>query len=129
MYKDWLNTGDIGYFDENQELHIIERVDDVIVFEAHKIYPREIEKQILDCGFGEECIVTKIEYKDSDFIACLYTGINKSEQELRTKLKERLPVYEIPRRFIWCDGIPRTLNGKIAKAKVKTKILSSIETE
>ena len=34
-------------------------------------------------------------------------------------LQKSLPVYEIPRRFIRCESIPRTLNGKISKEIVQ----------
>ena len=27
LYKDWLNTGDIGYIDENEELHVLKQVE------------------------------------------------------------------------------------------------------
>lgn len=129
LYKDWLNTGDIGYIDEIGELHIVGRIDDVIILNAHKIYPSEIEKTIFDSTEISECVVVKVEYKANEFIGCLYTGNEIPEQEIRDKLKSKLPTYEIPRRFIWCDSIPCTSNGKILKTDVKAKILSVIETE
>lgn len=129
QYNDWLKTGDIGYIDSNGELHIVGRVDDVIIMDAHKIYPSEIEKTILDSTKISECVIVKVAYKNSELIGCLYVGDNISEQEIRGKLKNKLPTYEIPRRFIRCDVIPRTLNGKISKADVRTRIISVIETE
>lgn len=129
LYKGWLNTGDIGYWDENGELHIVDRVDDMIIINSHKVYPKKIEKQILNCDFVKECAVTKITYMDGEFLVCLYTGKRNSEQEIEKKLRKLLPVYEIPRRFIWCDIIPRTLNGKISKADVKSIIIHAIEKE
>lgn len=129
LYKDWLNTGDVGYSDDNGELHIVGRIDDVIILDAHKIYPGEIEKAILNSAEISECSVAKVEYKNNEFIGCLYVGSVISEQTIRDKLKNMLPIYEMPRRFIRCDAIPRTLNGKISKADVRAKILSVIETE
>ena len=129
LYKDWLNTGDIGYIDCNGELHIVGRIDDVIILNSHKIYSGEIENTILDLTEIFECVVVKVEYKDSEFIGCLYVGSYISEEEIRDKLKSKLPAYEIPRRFIWCDTIPQTLNGKTSKVDVKAKIISAIETE
>lgn len=129
LHKDWLNTGDIGYFDKDNELHVVDRVDDVINMDAHKIYPSEIEKTMLDFSGISECAVVKVKYKNNEFIGCLYVGNYISEQEIRDMLKNRLPTYEIPRRFIQCGAIPRTLNGKISKADIRAKILDAIETE
>lgn len=129
MYRDWLNTGDIGYINDNGELHITGRVDDVIVLDAHKIYPCKIENTILESTNVSECVVVKVEYKDNEFIGCLYVGNDISEQEIRDKLKNKLPTYEIPRRFIRCNTIPRTLNGKISNADIREKIVNAIEME
>lgn len=129
LYKDWLNTGDIGYIDCNGELHIVGRIDDVIILDAHKIYPGEIENTILDFTEIAECVVVKVEYKNNKFIGCLCVGRYVMEQEIKDKLKNKLPTYEIPRRFIRCDSIPRTLNGKTSKTAVKEKIINAIETE
>lgn len=129
IYKEWLNTGDIGYWDENGELHIVNRADDMMIIDSHKIYPERIEKQILNCDFVKECAVVKVAYIDGEFLACLYTGKRNTEQEIEERLRRILPIYENPRRFIWCDTIPHTLNSKISKADVKSIIIHAIEKE
>lgn len=129
LYNGWLNTGDVGYIDSNGELHIVNRIDDVIMLDAHKIYPVEIEKAILDSTEISDCVVVKANCKNGDFIACLYVGDDILGQTIRHVLKSKLPAYEIPQRFIRCDTIPRTLNGKISKVDVKSKIISVIEME
>lgn len=129
LYNGWLNTGDVGYIDSNGELHIVNRIDDVIILDAHKIYPVEIEKAILDSTEISDCVVVKANCKNGDFIACLYVGDDILGQTIRHVLKSKLPAYEIPQRFIRCDTIPRTLNGKISKVDVKSKIISVIEME
>lgn len=129
LYNGWLNTGDVGYIDSNGELHIVNRIDDVIILDAHKIYPVEIEKAILDSTEISDCVVVKANCKNADFIACLYVGDDILGQTIRHVLKSKLPAYEIPQRFIRCDTIPRTLNGKISKVDIKSKIISVIEME
>jgi acyl-CoA synthetase (AMP-forming)/AMP-acid ligase II len=43
----WLDTGDLGYFDEDHFLFLVGRSDDVINRGGEKIFPREIEDVIL----------------------------------------------------------------------------------
>jgi acyl-CoA synthetase (AMP-forming)/AMP-acid ligase II len=43
----WLETGDLGYFDEDKYLFLVGRSDDVINRSGEKIFPREIEDVIL----------------------------------------------------------------------------------
>lgn len=118
----WLNTGDIGYWDENGELHIVGRSDDMIIIDTHKIYPSEIEEKIMQCEEVKECVVTSVKYNETDLLACLYTGVQGSEKRIRKSLAEKLPVYEIPRRYINCQSIPCNYNGKISVKEVKAII-------
>lgn len=126
LYKGWLNTGDIGYFDNNEELHIIDRLDDVIIVDSHKIYPSEIERKIIDNTPIRECVIVKEEINNTEFIACLYAGNCYSEKIIKEKLKKILLPYEIPRRFIHSSAIPRTNNGKISKTQIKSIIKNII---
>lgn len=118
----WLNTGDIGYWDENGELHIVGRADDMLIIDTHKIYPTEIEEKILQCDDVKECVVTSVKYNKIDLLACLYTGTQGAEKNIREYLTGKLPIYEIPRRYIYCRSIPRNNNGKISAKEVKAII-------
>ena len=128
-YKNWLNTGDIGCIDANESLYIVARVDDVIILDSHKIYPSEIESQILESTSILECAVVKVENNDCAFIGCLYVGDKTIEQEIQKKLRNILPIYEIPRRFIWCNMLPRTINGKISRSDASVIINKAIKKE
>lgn len=45
----FITTGSIraGYLDKNDELHIVDRIDNVIIINSYKIYPSDVEKQIM----------------------------------------------------------------------------------
>ena len=126
LYKGWLNTGDIGHFDNNEELHIIDRLDDVIIIDSHKIYPSEVERKIIDNTPIRECVVVKEEINNNEFLACLYAGDCHSAKMIKEKLKNFLLPCEIPRRFIHTNTIPRTNNGKISKTQIKNIIKNII---
>lgn len=115
LYNGWLNTGDVGYIDSLGELHIIDRIDDVIIINAHKIYPAEVEKQVLAIKGVNECVVTEVEYNDTNIIGCLYVSETVSEKDIRAYLKVNLMSFEIPQVFVQMQAIPKTLNGKNSK--------------
>lgn len=124
--QEWLNTRDIGFFDVYGELHIVGRSDDLIIVDSHKIYPSESEQAILMCAQVDECVVTKVDYNGNEFLVCLYTGEKASESIIREFLRDKLLTHEIPRRFIYCETLPRTPNGKIASHKIKNIILKEM---
>ena len=93
---------------------------------SHKIYPSEVEQEILLCNAVTECVVTRVNYNESEFLACLYTGEKIPESVIRESLRDKLSKYEIPRRFIHCNSIPRTLNRKISSTKIKNLIIQEM---
>ena len=128
LYKNWLNSGDIGYIDEREELHIVDRIDDVITINSHKIYPSEIESQIIKNTSIFECAVVKLEFNGNEFIGCLYT--DKNEFDIKKKdLNHVLMAHETPRFFIKCNFIPRTINGKISKKDAYKLLINSLKME
>lgn len=129
IYMDWLNSGDIGYFDENDELHIVDRVDDVIIIDSHKVYPSEVEWQIANYTAISECVIIKLEYNDNEFIGSLYTGQREIDDNVKEKLLKVLMPYEIPRLFIKNNDIPKTLNGKISKNEVYSILMKELGKE
>ena len=125
-YQGWLNTGDIGYFDENDELHIVARVDDMIIIGAHKIYPMEIEKHIHSSVDIDECVVTTICHNDTEILCCLYVAKQEIAVDIIKSLKNVLMKHEIPKIFIKTEAIPRTATGKIAHKQVKDLITKKL---
>ena len=126
LYKTWYNTGDIGYIDEFGELHIMGRVDDVIIIDSHKIYPSEIEKILLEQTSIEECAIVKIDINSYECLGCLYVGNKESDFEIKTILRKKLMIYEIPKYFVRCEDLPKNRNGKAIRSEVKTYLIKHV---
>lgn len=111
---EWINTGDIGYFDEDGELFITGRADNMILVSSHNVYPEAIEDYIKTLDGISDCII--LSQKDQVYgekLCCYYI----SDEELATeKLKEfckrRLSTYEIPSNFVRVDKLITNVNGK-----------------
>ena len=115
----WYNTGDVGYIDEYGELHVINRVDDVIIIDSHKVYPSEVEKYIIEYPGVRDCVVTKVVFNSNEFLACLYVSEKDINSDIKNKLKNKLMIYEIPRIFLKCNGLPKTNSGKVSIFEVQ----------
>lgn len=126
-YQGWLNTGDVGYFDENDELHIDARVDDMLIIGAHKIYPAEIEKRIISCADVNECAVTAVSHHDAEILCCLYVADQEITADIINRLEGVLIKYEIPKIFLRTDAIPRTTNGKISHKLVQDLFVKKLD--
>lgn len=126
LYKDWLNTGDIGFWDEFGELHIVGRCDDIITINSHKIFPSDIETVISNSFDINACVVSKTTKNGREFLCCVYEGAVLSYNEFVEKIKDKLLPYEIPRYFVQCNNLPRNANGKISREAVTKLIVEQI---
>lgn len=126
-YKNWMNTGDIGYFDEYNELHVVGRSDDVIFIESHKIYPDDIVSKIIKHADIDECVVVGVRYKSKDILCCVYSSKKKIRKDINSILEQMLMKYEIPKIYIKNDYIKRTKNGKVKVDDIKKEVIKQIE--
>lgn len=123
LYEGWLNTGDVGYLDTDGELHVVDRSDDIIIVNAHKVYPGDIEHVILENEEIIDCAVSRCIYNNSELIGCLYVSNMDLAVDILLKLKMIFMPYEIPKRFIRVSSIPHNERGKVNRIEVE-KILS-----
>lgn len=118
LYQGWLNTGDVGFIDENDELHILDRIDDLIIIDSHKIYPNDIEKVVEELTSINECVVLQTEVLG---LVCVYTK-NTSEDltlDVKNKLISKFSIYELPKKYVCVECFPRLSNGKIARHELR----------
>lgn len=123
LYHGWLNTGDIGFWDEFGELHVVGRVDDVIICDAHKIYPSDVENLILEDPSIFDCVVSQCTVNDMETIGCMYVSNRECTTEIIHRIKDRLAKYEIPKRYLRTEVIPHNNRGKVDR-KAAADILS-----
>ena len=113
MYR----TGDLAKYNDRGELMFLGRKDFQIKHQGcYRIELGEIENQLLalPCVSNGCCLFDA----PKDEIVCVYIGTEEPETVL-TALKEKLPVYMLPNRFVKPDRLPMTINDKIDRVTLK----------
>ncbi len=109
------HTGDLAYYDLDDNLIFNGRKDFQIKYQGHRIELEEIDKAINSCnGVDRSC--TLFDEEKSKLYGFYVGSISKAD--LRIKLKEILPVYMIPTSIIQIDSFPLTKNGKINRKEL-----------
>lgn len=121
-YKDgWLKTGDIAYINENNEVFILGRIDDMIIRGSRNINPTHIENALLNHPDINDVLV--FGYKDKMFgekIICIYEGKTQINRKIIYEFcKDYIEDYEFPQEFIRIKKIPKTTNGKKSRKKAR----------
>jgi acyl-CoA synthetase (AMP-forming)/AMP-acid ligase II len=116
---EWLRTGDVGYFDADGYLVLVDRVKDMIIRGGENIYPKEIESVLYGhAAVLEAAVVGKshdvLGEEPVAFVA-LRSPDAASAEELRALCSSSLARYKVPRDVIILDALPKNPVGKIAK--------------
>lgn len=130
-FKDhYYHTGDVAVKDENGNLVVCGRMNDMFKVNGNRVEPAEIEaatKKVL----GVDWVAAKaIEDGDQIYIAAYYKDdIEVDFQETRKKLEEYLPYYMLPSYFVHIDEIPLKATGKFDRKALPNPKISDYKNE
>lgn len=121
-----LNTGDVGFMDEQGWFYIVDRKKDLIVASGFKIWPREVEDALYQHPAVLEVGVVGVpdEYRGETVAAfvSLRAGAHATPDEITEFCKERLAAYKYPRTLRIVDEIPKNPNGKILRRELRDRV-------
>jgi fatty-acyl-CoA synthase len=126
MTGEWLHTGDMAVWDEENYIHIVDRKKDIIISGGENISSLEVEKAIGAHVSVLECaVVAAPDPKWGEVPAAfvvLKPGHQLSQEELCEFLLGRLARFKTPRRFeIREEPLPKTGTGKIVKRQLRER--------
>ena len=119
----WFYTGDIGYLDEQQRIHLCGRSDDMFLFNSMNIYPQEIESRICEHPHVTDAAVlpeASSAHGNIPVALVVFAGDVKPDlHELKKFVRKQLGVRS-PRQFTTVKEIPRNASGKISRNDAMT---------
>ncbi len=114
-------TGDRVYSDKNGIVYFIGRNDAQLKIRGYRVEPAEVESQICKVDGIVSSVVLPEKGSDGEIklVAFYLTeGQVVDNEKLKSILKDNLPAYMVPGRFISMPDIPLTISGKVDKDKL-----------
>ena len=122
----WLHTGDVGRFDDDGYLTLVDRVKDLIIRGGENIYPKEIEDvlhahpAVLEAAvvgqpdpvFGEQPVA----------FVTLRPGFDAVPEDLIEHTRQSLARYKMLRAVYIEQTLPKNAVGKIAKPVLRMRL-------
>lgn len=119
----WLHSGDVGVFDEEGYLYIVDRIKDIIITGGENVYPKEVEDLLHQHQAVNECGVVGLphdEYGEAvTAFVTLKPGATADERALIAFCKERLARYKVPKTVHIVADLPKTPQGKILRRALR----------
>ncbi|MFJ5769038.1 class I adenylate-forming enzyme family protein [Psychrobacillus sp. NPDC093180] len=119
----WLYTGDLGRFDEDGLLYIVDRKKDMIIRAGENVYPVEVEEVLYQIPELLEAAVVGIPHtvygEVSKAFIVLKEGQTLTEEAIISFCSKRLANYKIPEEIVFIDTLPRNASGKVLKTALR----------
>jgi amino acid adenylation domain-containing protein len=122
--RTWYRTGDLVRWHEEAGLLYLGRVDHQVKIRGYRVEPAEIEYHLRHFPGVEAAAVVASGEPTDRFLVAFCSGRALDSARLDTWLRESLPSYKIPRRYVVLDGLPMTSRGKTDRAALAASLSS-----
>ncbi|XP_058812707.1 luciferin 4-monooxygenase-like isoform X2 [Topomyia yanbarensis] len=120
----WLHTGDIGYYDEDEDFFIVDRIKELIKYKGFQVAPAELEAILLRHPKVKDAAVIGLPDERVGELATAFVvkepGVDVSEDEIVQFVAKHVSLQKQLHggvRFI--SEIPKTATGKILRRILK----------
>uniref|UniRef100_A0A199U9U1 Uncharacterized protein n=1 Tax=Manihot esculenta TaxID=3983 RepID=A0A199U9U1_MANES len=118
----WLKTGDLGYFDEDGFLYIVDRIKELIKHNGYQVAPAELEAILLNHPQVIDAAVIPLEDEESGQIPMAYVvraaGSELTEEQILQFVANQVAPYKKVRRVAFISAIPKSAAGKILRKEL-----------
>jgi fatty-acyl-CoA synthase len=125
---DWLHTGDVGRFDDDGYLYIVDRTKDMVITGGFNVFPREVEDVLTThSAVGMVMVIGVPDDKWGEAVKAvvvLQPGHEPSDdltRELQQLVKDAKGSQQAPKTIDYVDSLPLTPVGKPDKKAVRAR--------
>ncbi len=115
----WLHSGDLGRFDDEGYLYIVDRKKDMIIRGGENIYPIEIEEVLYQMPEILEAAVVGIPHEVYGEVPKAFVVLKEgqvlTETDILNYMKTQLAKYKVPAEVQFIASLPRNASGKVLK--------------
>jgi long-chain acyl-CoA synthetase len=116
----WFTTGDIGYLDNNNNLYLLGRENDLIHVSGFKVNPMEVTEIIRRIPGITDAYVFGVKHtiRGEQVAAAIVAEPGLRKSMIRKLCRQYLPGYKCPAKIYFLTALPRNSLGKVVKSKV-----------
>ena len=119
----WMKSGDVGAFDKDRFLFVLDRKKDMILSGGENIYPREVEEALYaHPAVAEVAVIGVPDSRWGESVKAFVVataGYSVNETELIEHCRQHIASYKKPRSVEFVSALPRLPNKKIDKKQLR----------
>jgi acetyl-CoA synthetase len=124
----YYHCGDTAWIDEDGYFHFVGRKDDIIKSSGYRIGPYEVESAVISHPSVLECAITGFPdpvrgqiVKATIVLAKGFEASDDLAKEIQNHVKKVTAPYKYPRKIVFVDALPTTINGKIQRKVIRNQ--------
>ena len=124
MRNGWLHTGDIGSFDENGYLFLLDRAKDMVISGGHNVYPREVEEVLLTHpAVAEVSVIGRPDAEWGESLVAYVVARQAVEPAaLDAHCLQHIARYKRPKAYRFVEALPKNNYGKVLKTALRERL-------
>ena len=115
----WFWTGDMGVFDDDGYLYLVDRIKDIIIVSGFNVYPSEVESILMEHPNVRGAVVVGTAHGDTGETVAAHVSGDVTEAELDVFARERLSTYKCPTEYHFVDELPVAPTGKLIRRELR----------
>lgn len=125
LHGGWLRTGDLGRFDTEGFLYIVDRKNDMVISGGENVFPTEVEAHLYRDPDVQEAAVFGI--PDPVWVervvaaVVLRHGSTVTAEELIGRLRAQLAAYKCPKELFVVEQLPKSAVGKVLRKDLRKR--------